>query len=234
MRGDGNSDYETYVNTLSLLACQKSYESLCNRDELMFQMVHQQQELWMKLIAHTLLDICDFLEERQSLRVLSLFRRVHLIQAQQIEALSILDTMSPRDYQTIRAGLGQGSGQESPGFRVLRQLADPLWACFNTHYLLREGRTVDAVYQSAYSHDEAFMVAEALAEFDQRFQRFRQRHLQLVMRTLGEGAFSLKGRPVEVLGKGTGELLFPMLWSQRGGKALPDTGDAMDVHPPAS
>jgi tryptophan 2,3-dioxygenase len=40
-----------------LFACQKPFGEFCNKDELQFQVVHQVEELWMKLIAYTLLDI---------------------------------------------------------------------------------------------------------------------------------------------------------------------------------
>ena len=51
MAGGKNLDYETYLNTSDLLACQKPFDKFCNKDELQFQIVHQVEELWMKLIA---------------------------------------------------------------------------------------------------------------------------------------------------------------------------------------
>jgi len=57
MRGAGQRDYEIYLNTEALLACQKTPEDLCNPDELQFMIVHQVEELWMKLAATTLLDV---------------------------------------------------------------------------------------------------------------------------------------------------------------------------------
>ena len=41
MRGAGKLDYEIYLNTERLLACQKEPEDLCNPDELQFMIVHQ-------------------------------------------------------------------------------------------------------------------------------------------------------------------------------------------------
>ena len=55
MNGEGTLDYELYLNTQKLLTCQKDFKDFCNRDEPMFQIVHQSEELWMKLIACTLL-----------------------------------------------------------------------------------------------------------------------------------------------------------------------------------
>ena len=122
MSGEGTLDYELYLNTKSLLSCQSKFEDLCNRDELQFQLVHQIEELWMKLIAYTLLDIDEYLQRENTNRVLTLFRRVHAAQRLMIQQLALLETMSPKEYQEIRKRLGNGSGQESPGFRVLLKM----------------------------------------------------------------------------------------------------------------
>ncbi|HZT36068.1 MAG TPA: hypothetical protein VFA15_09115, partial [Nitrososphaera sp.] len=78
MNGEGTLDYEVYLNTLQLLSCQKAFCEYCNADELQFQIVHQVEELWMKLIGYTLLDIDDYIQQENTNRVVTLFRRVHL------------------------------------------------------------------------------------------------------------------------------------------------------------
>ena len=107
MNGGGDLDYEIYLDTRRLLSCQKDFGELCNADELQFQIVHQVEELWMKLIA------------------------------------------------------------------------------------------------------------EALLDFDELFQKFRQDHVQLIYRSIGMDARSLKGRSVELLRKGAGTRFFPDLWNIR-------------------
>jgi tryptophan 2,3-dioxygenase len=215
MKGEGTFDYERYLNTPALLACQKPFAQLCNGDELQFQIVHQVEELWMKLIAYTLLDIDDYLQQQNTPRVLTLFRRVHLALRLMTDQLGLLETMSPKEYQEIRLQLGQGSGQESPGFRVLLKMPYPLWESFSKHYLEPSGLTVEKIYNSEYSHSAAYVVAEALAEFDELFQKFRYHHLQLIHRTIGLGAKSLKGRPVELIENGLKVQFFPQLWEIR-------------------
>ena len=59
-------------------------------------------------------------------------------------------------------------------------------------------------------------MAEALAEFDELFQKFRYEHMQLIHRTIGFGSKSLKGRPVEILEDGMRHKFFPELWEVRG------------------
>lgn len=215
MRGAGDLDYEIYLNTKQLLACQKEPDALCNPDELQFMIVHQVEELWMKLMATTLLDIDDEMRAGRTLKALTLFRRVHMCQEMMTTQLTLLETMSPKDYQEIRLKLGNGSGQESPGFRVLLKMPTDLWQTYEEVYLEGGKRTLEQIYDSEYSHDEAYMVAEAFAEFDEQFQKFRNAHMQLIYRSIGVAANSLKGRPVEILNEGLRQKFFPALWQAR-------------------
>ncbi len=215
MNGEGTLDYELYLNTRQVLSCQKDFEDFCNHDELQFQIVHQIEELWMKLIAYTLLDIDEYLQQENTNRVITLFHRVHLAQKLMIDQLALLETMSPKEYQEIRLQLGNGSGQESPGFRTLLKMHQPLWHSFKTHYLDNRNLTVEKIYNSEYAHADAYVVAEALAEFDELFQKFRFHHVQLIHRTIGLGAKSLKGRSVELLNEGLRTTFFPELWDIR-------------------
>lgn len=216
MGGSGDLDYEKYLNTPALFLCQKPFSEFCNRDELQFQIVHQIEELWMKLIAYTLLDIDDHMAARDTCRVVTLFHRAHIAQRLMIEQLRLLETMSPKEYQTIRLGLGNGSGQESPGFRTLLKMPPFLWETYTKHYLAPAGLTVAAVYDGAYDHGEAYVVAERLVEYDELFQNFRFHHMQLIRRSIGVDAKSLKGRPVEILESGCRHAFFPELWAVRG------------------
>lgn len=215
MQGAGTTDYELYLNTPALLACQKDYKDLANRDELQFQIVHQVEELWMKLIGFSLLEIDECIRARQTNRVVTLFRRVHRVQELMNMQFSLLETMSPKDYQSIRATLGNGSGQESPGFRSLMRMSRQLWQSFQEHYLDAQGLTVEKIYDSEYSDCDAYVVAEALADYDSLFRQFRFHHIQLIRRSIGLGARSLKGRPVEMLEAGIRYQFFPELWAVR-------------------
>ena len=215
MNGSGTLDYEAYLNTQKVLTAQKPFDELCNADELQFQIVHQVEELWMKLIGYTLLDIDEYIQDRNTHRVVTLFRRVHRTLQLMIQQLGLLETMSPKEYQEIRLQLGNGSGQESPGFRSLLKMPRPLWKSFKAAYLDADGRSVEQIYNSDYRHDDAYMVAESLVEFDELFQKCRYDHIQLTHRAIGMGAKSLKGRPVELLNEGAQTRFFPELWDVR-------------------
>jgi len=208
-------DYESYLNTEKLLSCQKDYGAFCCRDELQFQIVHQVEELWLKLIVYTLLDIDEFMEKKKTNRVLTLFKRVHLTQKMMTDQLTLLETMSPKEYQKIREQLGNGSGQESPGFRALTKTPLYLWNTFKTVYLDTAGLTIEKIYSTEYAHDDAYMIAECLAEFDELFQKFCFHHIQLIYRSIGFESKSLKGRSVERLNSRAQHKLFPEIWAIR-------------------
>ena len=110
-------DYGVYLQCDKLLSCQKPLSDMANADELQFQIVHQVEELWMKLIAYTLVEVIGYLEEDNAHRIVTLMGRVHRLMRMMTAQLDMLETMSPKEYQQIRLQLGNGSGQESPGFQ---------------------------------------------------------------------------------------------------------------------
>lgn len=208
-------DYGVYLQCDRLLTCQKPLDELCNGDELQFQIVHQVEELWMKLMLYTLIDVIEGMQKQHTLKVLNLMQRVHFLQRMMIQQLDVLETMSPKEYQQIRLQLGNGSGQESPGFRTLLKIPNDMWTVYEQHYLLERNKTVEQVYDSEFAHDDSYAVAEALLEFDELLQKFRTNHIFLIQRSIGMASKSLKGRPVELLQNGAKHRFFPELWDIR-------------------
>lgn len=208
-------DYGVYLNCDKLLTCQKPLSEMANADELQFQIVHQVEELWMKLMAYTLVEVIDYLEKSDTHRVVTLMGRVHRLMRLMTAQLDVLETMSPKEYQQIRLQLGNGSGQESPGFKLLLRMPYDLWDAFKASYLDGCGLTVADVYDEKYSHDDSYVVAEALIEYDELFQKFRANHVYLIHRSIGLGSKSLKGRPVDLLQAGARHRFFPELWDVR-------------------
>lgn len=169
----------------------------------------------MKLIAYTLLDIDEYMEQQQAFRILKLFERCNRTMRLMIDQLDLLETMSPKEYQEIRLQLGNGSGQESPGFRVLLKIIPSIWRTFETVYLKGRARTVEQIYDSSYVHGDVYAIAEAMLDFDEQLQKFRQHHILLIQRSIGMGAASLKGRSVDLLKSGAKNRFFPALWDIR-------------------
>jgi tryptophan 2,3-dioxygenase len=209
------TDYEKYIRTTELLALQKPAADLTCHDELQFQVVHQAAELWMKLVEHELVFVCDRLGADDAIRAMTHLGRVARIQRVLLQQLDVLDTMAPVDYMTIRTGLGRGSGQESPGFRTMLRLpGEIVWPAFAA-FLDRQGTTLRTIYDHPHDHHLLFQLCEALVEYDQQLQMWRQRHLMIVYRTIGTGTPSLKGKPSELLAHGMKQRFFPKLWDVR-------------------
>lgn len=209
------TDYEKYIRTDELLALQKRPEEMTCHDELQFQVMHQVAELWMKLIAHEVDRAAALLRDDQPAGASATLRRIGRIQRCLLQQLDLLDTMSPRDYMTIRAGLGRGSGQESPGFRtMLRIPGDVMWPAAEA-FLARRGVTLREIYEKPDQHHELYAVCEGLVDYDQLLQIWRHRHLMLVYRIIGVGTPSLKGKPSDLLAHGMKQRFFPRLWAVR-------------------
>jgi len=208
------SDYEKYIRTDELLALQKPEDKRSCPDELQFQIVHQVAELWMKLLVNEGTRAAGELASGSVAKALRLLHRVGEIQQLLYTQITLLDTMAPRDYMTIRNALGRGSGQESPGFKQLLRLPERIWVGFEA-LLAARSTTLRSIYEAPDAHAELFNVAEALLEVDQSLQLWRERHLKLVFRQIGTGTPSLKGKPSDLLAEGMKHRFFPKLWDVR-------------------
>src|SRR4029078_4020817 len=61
--GGAPSDYERYLNTEELRALRKGPGEWVHRDELLFQVVHQSGELWLKLATSDVEEAARLTEE---------------------------------------------------------------------------------------------------------------------------------------------------------------------------
>jgi tryptophan 2,3-dioxygenase len=215
MEQSKTSQYWVYMELHKLFSCQKPFKDLCNRDELQFQIVHQIEELLMKLMNYTLFDIIDCMADGQTNKVLTLFNRVNHCQSTLLFMLDFLGTMSPKDYQEIRSHLGQGSAQESPGFKIVLQQFTSLWDAYNENYLIKNSLTLEQVYDREYNHSDAFVVAEALITFEIKFRRFLSNHLEIAQRLIGKDVVSLQGNNIKNLNNRITKSYFPELWKIR-------------------
>lgn len=208
------TEYEKYIRTGPLLGLQKTPDELVCHDELAFQIVHQVEELWMKLCLHEIALAARHMNDGRLVEARGTLQRIHVIVRLMADNLRILETMSPRAYFTVRAALGRGSGQESPGFNALLVEPQVLRDAFKA-LLRRRDANLLALHRDPSSEPDLFALAEALIDFDEAFQHFRYRHLALVRRIIGGRTPSLKGAPAELLEHGVKQSLFPELWLVR-------------------
>ncbi len=213
--GKGASDYERYLRTDELLALQKPPGEMLHPDELTFQVTHQSSELLMKAAAWELERARQYVEEGDWANAARLIRRANFELDFPIDMLHILESITPYEYHVIRAGLGHGSGLDSPGFVALLHVGPRLGEAFFAQ-LEKAGLTPDDLYRR---HTEFFGLhdlAEQMLEFDSRMQLFRYKHLKLAQRIIGGQVVGTMGTPVEILKQrmehGT---LYKPLWDVR-------------------
>jgi tryptophan 2,3-dioxygenase len=214
LSGVAKSDYENYLRTDELLSLQKGPDQWEHRDELLFTVVHQASELWLKLATSEIHETIVQLQKnniRESLRLLS--RAVLAIQ-QTTSGLEMLEKMSPWDYQQVRRALGHGSGFDSPGFNALRK-AVPALGVELSRLLTVEKVDLMTIFLEDRKYEDLFQLAEALLELDERISLWRARHFKVVERSIGMKVSGTQGTPVEVLGKLNSFTFFPELWDIR-------------------
>jgi tryptophan 2,3-dioxygenase len=212
--GPSGSDYENYLRTDELLSLQKTPEQMTHRDEALFQTVHQSSELWLKLACFEIDEAIRLLGRAEPRGALRLLGRATQCVAIVSEALHMLERLSPWEYHEVRKALGHGSGFDSPGFRELRARAPRLWEAFEAH-LATSGLTLAEAYIEADAQPDAYDLAEALIELDERVSIWRDVHVKMVQRVIGGGAIGTQGTPVAVLAGLTSRRLYPALWDVR-------------------
>ena len=71
-------------------------------DEMLFIVIHQASELWMKLCLHELRGARQALIEDRLDPAFKMMARVSKVQHQLIQSWEVLSTMTPADYSTVR------------------------------------------------------------------------------------------------------------------------------------
>jgi tryptophan 2,3-dioxygenase len=206
--------YERYLRTDELLQLQKPPEEQLHPDELTFQVVHQTFELWWKMTIQQLRAAVDLLGADKVQEATRALRRAVSAQAVVMQAIRQLELVAPADFLTIRTGLGNGSGADSPGFRAILRTAPAVWDAF-TGALDRAGVSLLDAYAHPHEHLALYECAEALTDFDEQFHLFRAVHLKLAQRNLGLQAIGTGGTPMQMLERTLGDLLFLPLWQAR-------------------
>ena len=112
--------YGEYLHLPEILDAQ--HQLTDQHDEMLFIIIHQASELWLKLAGHEVEAAIRNVEEHDFRHAFKVIARVKLILMQLTQSWSILSTMTPVDYLKFRDALGPASGFQSYTYRKLEFL----------------------------------------------------------------------------------------------------------------
>jgi tryptophan 2,3-dioxygenase len=118
--------YADYLKLDRLLSAQQPLSDL--HDEMLFIVIHQTKELWMKQMLHELELAIRLADEDSFAPACKALARVNRILAVMTLSWDVLSTLTPVDYLAFRHVLGTASGFQSAQFRELEYrlgLKDP-------------------------------------------------------------------------------------------------------------
>ncbi len=109
--------YSQYLRLDQLLSAQKPVSQ--QHDEMLFIIIHQASELWIKLCLHEIMAAIDCVRRDDLGPSFKMLSRVARIQSQLVQSWDVLSTMTPFDYSGFRNQLGRASGFQSYQYRLL-------------------------------------------------------------------------------------------------------------------
>jgi tryptophan 2,3-dioxygenase len=112
--------YARYLDLDRLLAAQNPISD--QHDEMLFVIIHQTKELWLKQILHEVALAQSLVRAGDLVPAYKSLARVSRIQSVMTQSWDILATMTPADYLRFRSVLGSSSGFQSDQFRRLETM----------------------------------------------------------------------------------------------------------------
>ena len=112
--------YGGYLGLEQLLTAQHPIST--HHDEMLFIIIHQTKELWLKQIIHELRLSREMVREDALIQVHKSLSRVSRIQAVMTLSWDVLATLTPTDYTSFRDVLGSSSGFQSAQFRQMEYM----------------------------------------------------------------------------------------------------------------
>ena len=109
--------YADYLQLDRLLSAQKPLSDL--HDEMLFIVIHQTKELWMKEMLHELRFAIELVAADKFAEAYKAMARMSRIQAVMTLSWDVLSTLTPVDYLKFRHVLGTSSGFQSAQFREI-------------------------------------------------------------------------------------------------------------------
>jgi len=162
----GSRSYGEYLDLARLLAAQHplSYE----HDEMLFIIIHQVSELWMKLCLHELQATTDCIRRDDLGPTFKMLTRVSTIQQQLQSAWDVLATVTPYDYSAFRNALGRASGFQSAQYRQLEFLLGN-----------KNAETIEVFRSDPATHEKLLRALRAPSLYDETLRLLSRRGLEI-------------------------------------------------------
>ncbi len=120
IRWDKGLTYSRHLQTDKLLGSQALISG--KPDEMLFIIMHQTMELWIKLMMHEIREAMEALRADEIGKAGKTLDRVGTIMRHMIHSWEVLATLTPHDFLTFRGFLRKASGFQSHQYRELEFL----------------------------------------------------------------------------------------------------------------
>ena len=162
----GSTRYDDYLQLDKVLQAQNPLSS--EHDEMLFIIIHQASELWLKQASFELTAAIKNVRDSDFRHAFKVISRVKQILNQLVQSWNILSTLTPVDYHKFRDRLQSASGFQSFGYRKLEFL------------LGNKNADILKVHRdSAFAYEELKVILEKPSLYDE------------VIRKLSESSFAI-------------------------------------------
>lgn len=232
--------YADYLQLDTLLSAQRPLSPL--HDELLFIVIHQTKELWLKQMLHEVGLAIGLVGEDRFAPAYKALARLSRIQSVMTLSWDVLATLTPVDYGKFRDVLGTSSGFQSAQFRELEYrlgIRDPrfldyyeggseghqrltaaleepsLWDVADAARVRAGAESWLAVYRDADRWFELYQLAEKLVDIDDALAGWRHKHVLTVERIIGSKTGTGGSAGARYLQSTLTKRAFPELWELR-------------------
>ncbi|GLR46702.1 tryptophan 2,3-dioxygenase [Sphingomonas astaxanthinifaciens] len=232
--------YADYLQLPALLSAQQPLSDL--HDEMLFIVIHQTKELWLKQMLHEVDLAVRLIESDEFAPAYKALARVSRIQSVMTLSWDVLATMTPVDYSRFRHVLGTSSGFQSAQFRELEYrfgIKDPryldyqeggsegrarlqaaldapsLWDAADAARARAGAASWLEVYRDSDRWFALYQLAEKMVDIDDALAGWRHTHLLTVERIIGDKMGTGGSAGAKYLASTLTKRAFPELWSLR-------------------
>jgi len=226
--------YADYLHLDTLLSAQHPLSDL--HDEMLFVIIHQAKELWLKQMLHEVGLACRLVREdrfAEAYKALSRVSRIWTVMTLSRDVLGSSSGFQSAQFRELEFRLGikdpkfldfHEGGSEGHA-RLTKALAEPsLWE-EATAALTRAGFSVDGeealkdawlqVYRNPEQYFGLYQLAEKLVDLDDALAAWRHKHMLTVDRIIGMKKGTGGSAGVAYLASTLTKRAFPELWALR-------------------